>query len=81
MKKEKAIRINLPNGAEYRRVEVTDGGISIIYAFKTGIDSSKTVLKALPKPTPLIGGTEVYQMRGFFDYPKSKQLTFYKKNY
>ena len=64
MKKEKAIRINLPNGAEYRRVEVTDGGISIIYAKETGIDSSKTVLKALPKPTPLIGGTEVYQKEG-----------------
>ena len=64
MKKEKAIRINLPNGAEYRRVDVTDGGISIIYAEETGIDSSKTVLKALPKPTPLISGTEVYQKEG-----------------
>ena len=64
MKKEKAIRINLPDGAEYRRVDVTDGGISIIYAEETGIDSSKTVLKALPKPTPLISGTEVYQKEG-----------------
>ena len=64
MKKEKAIRINLPDGAEYRRVEVTDGGISIIYAEETGIDSSKTVSEALPKPTALIGGTEVYQKEG-----------------
>ena len=67
MKKEKAIRINLPDGAEYRRVEVTDGGISIIYAEETTIDTvkvSKTVSKALPKPTPLIGGTEVYQKEG-----------------
>ena len=67
MKKEKAIRINLPEGAEYRRVEVTDGGISIIYAEETAIDTvkvSKTVSKAIPKPTPLIGGTEVYQKEG-----------------
>ncbi len=64
MKKEKAIRINLPDGAEYRKVEVTDGGILIIYAEETAIDTvnaSKTVSKALPKPTPLIGGTEVYK--------------------
>ena len=67
MKKEKAIRINLPEGAEYRRVEVTDGGILIIYAKETANDTvkvSKTVSKAIPKPTPLIGGTEVYQKEG-----------------
>ena len=67
MKNEKAIRINLPDGAEYRRVEVTDGGISIIYAEETSIDTvdvSKTVSKALAKPKPLIGGTEVYQKEG-----------------
>ena len=67
MKKEKAIRINLPDGAEYRRVEVTDGGISIIYAEESAMDTakvSKNVLKAIPKPTPLIGGTEVYQKVG-----------------
>ena len=67
MKKEKAIRINLPNGAEYRRVEVTDGGISVIYAEETANDTvkvSKTVSKAIQKPTPLIGGTEVYQKEG-----------------
>ena len=67
MKKEKAIRINLPDGAEYRRVEVTDGGISIIYAEEIANDTakaSKTVSKALPKPTPLTGGTEVYQKEG-----------------
>lgn len=67
MKKEKAIRINLPDGAEYRRVEVTDGGISIIYAEESAMDTakvSKTVLKAIPKSTPLIGGTEVYQKEG-----------------
>ena len=67
MKKEKAIRINLPEGAEYRRVEVTDDGISIIYAEETANDTvkvSKTVSKAIPKPTPLIGGTEVYQKEG-----------------
>ena len=67
MKKEKAIRINLPDGAKYRRVEVTDGGILITYAEETAIDTvkvSKTVSKAIPKPTPLIGGTEVYQKEG-----------------
>ncbi len=67
MKKEKAICIYLPDGAEYRRVEATDGGISIIYAEETANDTakvSKTVSKAIPKPTPLIGGTEVYQKEG-----------------
>lgn len=67
MKKEKAIRINLPDGAEYRRVEVTDGGILIIYAEESVMDTvkvQKTVSKAIPKPTPLIGGTEVYQKEG-----------------
>ena len=67
MKKEKVISINLPDGAEYRRVEVTDGGISIIYAEETAIDTSvvsKTASKALPKPRPLIGGTKVYQKEG-----------------
>jgi hypothetical protein len=67
MKKEKAIRISLPYGAKYRRVEVTDGGISIIYAEETANDTakvSKTVLKAIPKPTPLIGGTKVYKKEG-----------------
>ena len=50
MKKEKAIRINLPEGAEYRRVEVTDDGISIIYDEETANDTvkvSKTVSKAI----------------------------------
>ena len=64
MKKEKAIRINLPDGAEYRRVEVTDGGISIIYAEESAMEAVKALnatLKAIPKPARLVGGTEVYQ--------------------
>ena len=67
MKKEKAIRINLPDGPEYSRVEVTDGGLSIIYAEESAMDTakvSKNVFKAIPKPTSLIGGTEVYQKEG-----------------
>ena len=99
MKKEKALRIELPQGAEYRRVEVTDSGISIIYAEEsvdTVMESSEAEttkstqvvesekpfinrrVKRAPrfeassisetssqiptsKPTPLIGGTDVYQ--------------------
>ena len=58
MKIEKGIRIKLPASAEYRRVEVTDRGILVIYAEENHIS------KALPKPPPLIGGTEVYQKEG-----------------
>lgn len=33
MKKEKVLRIELPDGAEYRRVETTEvGKVAIIYA-------------------------------------------------
>ena len=32
MKNEKVLRIELPKGAQYRRVEVTDGIVSIVYA-------------------------------------------------
>ena len=58
MKIEKVIRISLPNGAKYQRVEVTAEE-----TIDTGKES-KTVSKALPKPVALIGGTEVYQKEG-----------------
>lgn len=65
MKKEKVLRIELPDGAEYRRVETTEvGKVAIIYAEEAVDDTikvSKTVPKAIPKPVPLIGGTDVYQ--------------------
>lgn len=48
--KEKVKYIDLPDGAKFRRVEVTeDGRIAIFYTLER------------PKPNPLIGGTEVYQ--------------------
>lgn len=63
--KEKVLYINLPDGADYRRVEVTeDGRIGIFYTeqCESTEDSSKaTVIDSIPKPIPLIGGTEVYQ--------------------
>ena len=65
MKEEKVMYVILPKDAEYRKAYVTgDGKVAIIYAEETAIDTvnaSKTVSKALPKPTPLIGGTEVYK--------------------
>ena len=65
MKKEKVMYVILPKDAEYRKAYVTeDGRVAIAYAEETANDTvkvSKTVSKALPKPTALIGGTEVYQ--------------------
>lgn len=63
--KEKALYINLPDGASYRRVEVTaDGRICIIYT-EQYVSKEKSIEEILtgtiPKPIPLIGGTEVYQ--------------------
>lgn len=68
MKEEKVMYVILPKGAEYRKAYVTeDGKVAIAYAEETINDTvkvSKTVSKAIPKPTPLIGGTEVYQKEG-----------------
>ncbi len=63
--KEKVLYINLPDGASYRRVEVTaDGRIGIVYteqdvSTEESIKAPLTV--SIPKPIPLSGGTEVYQ--------------------
>lgn len=63
--KEKVLHINLPNGADYRRVEVTeDGKIGIVYTEQnvSNEESIKTPLTvSIPKPASLIGGTEVYK--------------------
>lgn len=68
MKKEKVMYVVLPKDAEYRKAYVTeDGKVAITYAEETANDTtkvSKPVSKELPKPTPLIGGTEVYQKEG-----------------
>ena len=65
MKEEKVMYVILPKDAEYRKAYVTeDDKVAITYAEETGIDSSKTVSKAIPKPIPLIGGTKVYQKEG-----------------
>lgn len=51
MSNEKALYIKLPDGTNYLRTEKTeDGSLRIVYK-----DTS------LPKPKPLIGGSEVYQ--------------------
>lgn len=63
--KEKVLYINLPDGANYRKVKVTeDGRIGIVYTEECADseDSIKATLTvSIPKPIPLIGGTEVYQ--------------------
>lgn len=65
MEKEKVWYINLPDGAVCQRVEVTaEGRIGIVYTEQC-VNNKETIIvpfvTALPKPTPLIGGTEVYQ--------------------
>lgn len=62
---EKVLYINLPDGANYQRVEVTeDGRIGIVYTERC-VNNKKTIkvplTTVIPKPAPLIGGTEVYQ--------------------
>lgn len=56
MAEEKVMYVKLPDGAKYQRVEVTEDG-------KVGIVYTKECLsnKEIPKPIPLIGGTDVYQ--------------------
>lgn len=62
---EKVLYIDLPDGADYRRVEVTeDGRIGIVYTeqcVNNGKSIKKSLATAIPKPIPLIGGTDVYQ--------------------
>ena len=54
--KEKVLYINLPDGANYREVKKTvDGRIGIVYT-----EENDNVV-SIPKPIPLIGGTEVYR--------------------
>ena len=68
MKKEKVMYVDLPKDAEYRKAYVTeDGKVAIEYAEEIAVDTinvSKTVSKAIPQITPLIGGTEVYKKEG-----------------
>lgn len=53
---EKVLYINLPDGADYRGVELAeDGRIGIVYTDKVLLTT------AIPMPMPLIGGTKVYQ--------------------
>lgn len=63
--KEKVLYVNLPDGASCRRVVVTeDGRIGIVYTEQcvNNEESTKAPLTSwIPKPVPLIGGTEVYQ--------------------
>ena len=52
MKKEEVLRIELPKGAEYRRVKVTDGIVSIVYAkesVKETVASNNAELKQANK--------------------------------
>lgn len=57
--------IDLPNGADYRRVEVTeDGRIGIVYTeqcVNNGKSIKDPLATAIPKPVNLICGTDVYQ--------------------
>lgn len=69
MTKEKVMYIQLPDGANYRRTEVTgDGRVAVFY--KNCVFSKKTskTTGSIPKPKPLIGGTEVYQKENGTSY-------------
>lgn len=65
MQVEKALRINLPDGIEFRGVEVTDGGLLITYAIENDIDFINiSITDSIARPTRLVGGTRVYQKEG-----------------
>lgn len=68
MNKEKVMYVVLPKGAKYRKIYATeDGKIAIEYTeevARDAIEVSEAVPKTLPKPEPLVGGTEVYQKEG-----------------
>lgn len=53
MRGENVIYVDLPKDTKFRKAEVAEGKLAIIYD-----------KKAMPKPTPLKGGTEVYQKEG-----------------
>ena len=63
MKKEEVLYVNLPDGADYRRAEVTEDGRLAVFYTKNCVNSKETikVKGSIPRPKPLIGGTEVYQ--------------------
>lgn len=68
MKKEKVLTIELPDGAKYRRVEVTEAGkVEIIYAEEVVDDTNVSIIvsKANRKKPfrRLIGATDVYQKK------------------
>lgn len=71
---KKVLYVELPEGAKYQTVELTeDGRIGIVYTEECNnkektTKTKQTVSKALPKPTPLIGGTEVYQKENNTNY-------------
>ena len=63
MKKEEVLYMDLPDGADYRRAEVTEDGRLAVFYTKNCVSSEKTIKTtgSIPKPIPLIGGTDVYQ--------------------
>ncbi len=69
---EKVLYVELPEGAKYQTVKVTeDGKIGIVYTEECNNkeDTTQTTqAKATPKPEPLIGGTEVYQKNNGTNY-------------
>lgn len=62
---EKVLYVKLPENAQFREVKVTeDGMIGIVYSEESTCQVKKETLKAkfeIPKPKPLVGGSEVYQ--------------------
>lgn len=68
---EKVLYVELPEGAKYQTVKVTEEGkIGIVYTEECNNkeETTQTVSKANPKPEPLIGGTEVYQKENGTNY-------------
>ena len=63
MREEKVKYVDLPNGVIFHKAKVTEDGkkVAVSYSFAEDIQN---VSKKLPKPTPLVGGTEVYQKEG-----------------
>lgn len=71
---EKVLYVELPEGAKYQTVKVTEEGkIGIVYTEECNnkeetTQTAQTVSKATQKPEPLIGGTKVYQKENGTNY-------------
>lgn len=63
MKEEKVKYVDLPNEVIFHKAKATEDGKKVAVFHSVATDNAKVSI-TLPKPTPLVGGTEVYQKEG-----------------